>query len=222
MTAKASDTADPAPAPGWGRPAAHDREHRSGPVAEAAGSARDPDWSGDMARAQAGDRAAYRRLLLGVTPYLQMLARRTFRSPADAEDAVQDVLLTLHAIRHAYDPARPFRPWLVTIARRRFVDRLRRQGRSVAREVALLPEHETIAVAPANTYLEGWGQGVLRAAIDTLPPAQRRAVELLKLEEMSLKEAAQKSGMSVASLKVASHRAIRKLRRIITRRDEGE
>ena len=48
------------------------------------------------------------------------------------EDAVQDVLMTVHSIRQTYDPNRPFGPWLVTIAHRRVVDRLRRTTRGLA------------------------------------------------------------------------------------------
>ena len=52
----------------------------------------------------------------------------------------------------------------------------------------------------------------LRAAVAGLPSGQRRAIKLLKLEEMSLKEAAAASGMSIAALKVATHRAVGTLR----------
>ncbi len=54
----------------------------------------------------------------------------------------------------------------------------------------------------------------LREAIERLPQGQRDAIRLLKLQEMSLKEAATRSGMSVAALKVATHRAMKNLRRI--------
>src|SRR5690242_9918903 len=70
------------------------------------------DWSKLMARSQDGDRNAYRTLLQDLTPYLRSLAARCFTQPSDVEDAVQDVLLTVHAVRHAYDPGRPFGPWL--------------------------------------------------------------------------------------------------------------
>ena len=66
------------------------------------------DWSKLMARSQYGDREAYRTLLEGVTPYIRSLASRCFKQPTDVEDAVQDVLLTIHTVRHAYDPGRPF------------------------------------------------------------------------------------------------------------------
>lgn len=183
-------------------------------------AATDPaEWSALMARAQAGDTAAYRRLLGGITPYLRAIVHRAHRDPSAAEDTVQDILLTLHAIRHTYDASRPFKPWLAGIARHRVLDRLRRQGRTAAREVALAPEHETFA-APESNLETGAADGrILQQALDTLPEGQRRAVTLLKLREMTLKEAAVVSGMSVASLKVATHRGIKALRRRLGRED---
>ena len=85
------------------------------------------NWSSLMARAQRGDRAAYSVLLEEVAPFLRLLASRRLQNAEDVEDAVQDTLLTIHAIRHVYDPRRPFGPWLAAIARRRIADRLRRR-----------------------------------------------------------------------------------------------
>jgi len=168
-----------------------------------------------MARAQGGDQEAYRRLLESVTPYLRSLAARSFHGRADIEDAVQDVLLTIHTIRHTYDPARPFGPWLAAIAHRRIVDCLRRRGRSAGRETPLEAEHETFAGPGANLQEEAAEGRMLRQAVDGLPPGQRDAIRLLKLEGLSLKEAAVVSGMSVAALKVATHRGLKNLRKLI-------
>jgi RNA polymerase sigma-70 factor (ECF subfamily) len=168
-----------------------------------------------MARAQDGDANAYRRLLEGVTPYLRAHAARCHRNPADVEDAVQDILLTLHAVRRTYDPARPFGPWLTAIARRRLIDRLRRQGRRRAFETEFEPVHETFADRPAN--LEDMVKiHEIAAALDRLPSGQRQAVRLTKIEGLSLKEASAASGMSVAALKIATHRAVLRLRRFFS------
>jgi RNA polymerase sigma-70 factor (ECF subfamily) len=179
-----------------------------------------PDWSRWMTRAQDGDGDAYRALLEDITPYLRSLAARCFKQHGDIEDAVQDVLLTLHAIRHTYDPARPFGPWLVAIANRRIIDRLRRDTRAKTREVALSAEHETFSDPATN--LEGQdplASGDLKVALKQLPADQQQAITLLKLNELSLKEAAAISGRSVASLKVATHRAIKKLRHLLRDKD---
>jgi RNA polymerase sigma-70 factor (ECF subfamily) len=198
------------------------RRRRNPPLTLVASTAEDiprvasgrADWSRLMSRAQEGDRQSYRVLLEDVTPYLRSLAAKCFKQESDVEDAVQDVLLTVHAIRHTYDPSRPFGPWLLAIANRRIVDRLRSRTRASAREIALSAEHETFTDHPTN--LDEAAEGArLKHAIEGLPPDQRQAITLLKLNEMSLKEAAAVSGRSVATLKVATHRAIANLRRIL-------
>lgn len=178
-----------------------------------------PDWSEAMARAQEGDREAYRRLLQAITPYLRALAARQVRNRDDLEDTVQDILLTVHAVRHTYDPARPFGPWLVSIANRRIVDGLRRRGRLGARELPLETDAETFAAPETNLMEQADDAHRVRDAIERLPAGQRDAIRLLKLEEMSLKEASAASGVSIAALKVATHRALKALRKLLPPRD---
>ncbi|MDM9627802.1 sigma-70 family RNA polymerase sigma factor [Rhizobium sp. S152] len=173
----------------------------------------DLDWAILMGRAQNGDSAAYFRLLQEVTPYLRSIAIRYHRDQRDVEDTVQDILLTVHSIRETYDPTRPFGPWLLGIANRRAIDRLRRQGRQRAREYPLSREHD--AVTTPENIEEVANKIQLHGAIDSLPPSQRQAIEMLKLKEMSLKDASEETGISISSLKVATHRALRSLRRIL-------
>lgn len=168
-----------------------------------------------MARAQDGDRDAYRTLLTEVEPYVRSIAIRYLNSSSDLEDAVQDVLMTVHSIRQTYDPKRPFGPWLVAIAHRRIIDQLRRQTRRRSRETELSAEHETFAAPPTKLSSEKSAELALVGAIDKLPPDQRDAIRMMKLKEMSLKEASQASGRSISALKVATHRAIRNLRKLL-------
>ena len=108
------------------------------------------DWSRLMTCAQDGDRDAYRILLTEIEPFIRSIAIGYLSRSADMEDAIQDVLMTVHSIRQTYDPKRPFGPWLVAIAHRRIIDRLRRTMRHWSREVELSAQHETFAAAPAN------------------------------------------------------------------------
>ena len=186
------------------------------PAEPAAGPA---DWSVLMARAQDGDALAYRHLLTEVTRYVRAVATRAHRNPSDAEDTVQDVLLTLHATRHTYDRTRPFRPWLAGIVRFRVADRLRVLGRATAREAALDLWHEEASVEAAEGGPVLLDQARLHHALAALPPGQRQAVTLLRLRELSLKEAAIQSGMTAGSLKVALHRALARLRAVLARMD---
>ena len=120
---------------------------------------------------------------------------------------MQDVLLTIHAVRHAYDPARPFGPFLVAIANRRIIDRLRRTTRARSRKIEFTAAHETFAGDATNIEHEGatFDAAALHAAITDLPPEQRQAVTLVKLRRCPA-EAAQTSGKSISALKVAVHR----------------
>ena len=166
-----------------------------------------------MAAAQAGDARAYDRLLRAALPLLRAIARRRISDFAEAEDAVQDALVTIHQLRHVYDATRPIRPWLIAITERRAVDRLRRRGRRAGRENSLEDYRETLPAAEANTGEARVAALQLRAAVAELPPAQRTALALAKLQDLPLAEASRRSGMSVGALKVATHRAVKTLRR---------
>jgi RNA polymerase sigma-70 factor (ECF subfamily) len=169
-------------------------------------------WSSLMAAAQDGDQHAYQSLLREILPLLRGICRSRLRDPSEAEDAVQDTLLTLHRVRATYDPARPFRPWLVAIAEHRALDRDRQRGRRAAREAPI--EEAAAIAAPAGEDAESAAAAAhLRRAIADLPPAQRTALSLTKIEDLPLADAAIRSGMSVGALKVATHRAVRTLRR---------
>src|SRR5688572_11289899 len=105
-----------------------------------------------MRAAQDGDADAYRALLTAVTPRLRRVIRRrrAFLDPQDVEDLVQDVLLSVHAVRHTYDPVRPFTPWLLAIVRNRLADAARRYGRRKGRELAVEDLDVTFADLSAN------------------------------------------------------------------------
>jgi RNA polymerase sigma factor (sigma-70 family) len=178
-----------------------------------------------MAAAQDGDTRAYRTLLGQIAPIVRRIIRRRhpFLSLEDTEDLVQDVLLSVHAVRATYDRNRPFLPWLVAITRHRIADAARRHVRQKTWEIAVDEYPETFAAAETNTSADEYGDApALRRAVETLPEGQRTAIELTKLQELSLKEAAGKSGMSVAALKVASHRAIKTLRGILKSGNDDE
>ncbi len=166
-----------------------------------------------MRRTQDGDAQSYARLLRLITPLLRAVGRRQGLQPAATDDLAQEVLLTLHRVRHTYDPARPFLPWLIAIAQRRAIDLLRKEGRVRAREFSVPELLETFADEPANDAVDDEEQRViLHAAMATLPPRQREALDLVKMRELSVAEAAERSGQSPGSIKVNVHRAIKSLR----------
>jgi RNA polymerase sigma-70 factor (ECF subfamily) len=175
-------------------------------------------WSENMRRAQKGDAHAYRELLEAaralITVYAsRALARMGIEDRASAEDLVQETLLALHDKRHTYDPAQPFMPWLIAIARYKVIDFGRRKSRDrKAIEFSLI--EETLA---SPVFIEPGTDRDLAALLGTLPERSRRAVTALKLEGLSVAETAAREGASESAIKVTVHRALKTLRKVVSK-----
>ncbi len=181
-------------------------------------SEEDPSLAAWMRAAQQGDGAAYARLLRATLPALRRAARARWpgTDPATIEDVVQEALLALHGARHLYDPSRPFLPFLFGVMRFRGGDVMRRARRVAARYTAIDDLGETSPfLATKSESDQALDAGAVRAAIARLPPGQRQALEMTKLRELSLEQASAETGLSVTALKVATHRGIKALRRLL-------
>ena len=162
-----------------------------------------------MARAQNGDRDAYRELLEELSPLLAAFLRRHGADAHELDDLRQETLIAMHRARHTYDPGRPLEPWLFAIARSVAIDAHRRRARRQAREVtvATLPEVAAPDLAGAEQRLA--------EALASLPAAQRQAFELLQVEGLSSDEASRRAGTTPGALKVRAHRAYQALRALL-------
>jgi RNA polymerase sigma-70 factor (ECF subfamily) len=176
------------------------------------------DWGALLAAAQAGEADAYRRFLHAALPFIRAVARRRCGSEEEAEDVVQDVLLTVHRIRHTYEPGRPVKPWLTAITVRRAIDASRKRSRIRTREIFDEHAYETFADPQANQKVGSDAPRVLAGMTADLSRGQKEAIDLVKVQEMSLAEASSVSGQTVASLKVNIHRAIKKMRLNLSRK----
>ncbi len=156
-----------------------------------------------MVAAQAGDRDAYHRLLVGLGGWL----RRYYTGrlpPGMVDDAAQDALLAVHEKRHTYDPTRPFGPWLSAIARYKWIDRLRALKSSRTETLTdsfAVPDHGD-AVTSATS---------LDRLLGDLKPAQAEVIRLVKLQGLSIEEAAARTGQSASLVKVNIHRGLNRL-----------
>lgn len=170
-----------------------------------------------MASAQEGDRAAYERVLGESTGLIRSVARRQGVALDQLDDVVQETLITVHRVRHTYDPSRSYHAWLSALATRRSIDLLRAQGRRTRRELQQPAELEAYPdEQQASDATERQQRAArLREAIAELPPGQREAVENMGLGERSLAESSLLTGRSTGALKVNLHRAIKALRRIM-------
>ncbi len=164
-------------------------------------------WGALMAAGQRGEAAPYRRLLMELRPWLMRYFGRRL-PPSSVEDAVQDTLIAIHHKRHTYDAARPFGPWLAGVARYKWIDRLRIAGRHAADELPeslSTPDHESAVTSAA----------ALHGLMATLKPAQAEVIRLVKLDGLSIEEAAARTGQSVALVKVNIHRGLGRLARLV-------
>lgn len=168
-------------------------------------------WPALMARAQMGDRHAYTQLLRAIVPAIRAIARKQIADPVLVEDVIQDVLLTVHRVRHTYDPAYPFLPWLMAIAHARVIDALRRRGRYLHHETDEGAEWEWVSSDKADRQDV---EQELAMILEQLPSRQREIVEHIHLQEMSLAEAAAHNNLSVSAVKSLLHRALTNLRRM--------
>jgi RNA polymerase sigma-70 factor (ECF subfamily) len=168
-------------------------------------------WPALMACAQAGDRDAYSQLLRAIVPVIRALVRKQVADATLMDDVIQEVLLTVHRVRHTYDPDCPFLPWLMAITQARTVDALRKRGRLEQRETDDDAAFEGICAGEAG---QQDNEEELALILDQLPARQRQIVEHIHLQEMSLAEAAARHNLSVAAVKSLLHRALTNLRRM--------
>lgn len=165
--------------------------------------------------AQAGDERAYRESLALMAVRLRAYFRRRMpASPDDVEDLVQETMLAVHLKRGTYDPGFPVTAWLTAIAQHKLVDLWRRRGRKEGLHDAYDDVDESeLATVQAEPHAAR-DVGVL---LQSLPPAQRQAIELTRLEGLSVAEASSRTGASEASIKVQVHRGLKRLAELVKR-----
>lgn len=178
---------------------------------------RNEDFGALLLAAQGGDQDAYRDLLEGLRVPLRAYVRRRLRDEDAVEDVCQDVLLTMHRVRHTFEAGRAFEPWFYSIARSRFIDHLRRRRLRGDLEVST---DATDSLPERRAEAEGLGWDHFLELLETLPAAQREAFSMLKIEGLSVQEAAERAGVSTTALKVRAHRAYGALRRALLGSEE--
>lgn len=165
-----------------------------------------------MRAALAGDQTTYRRLLGDLAPVIRGIVARSLarsgRGNAEVEDIVQDVLLSVHLKRHTWDPGLPLLPWLNAVTRHKVIDALRRRG--AAPQVPIEDVEHALA---APERVAGDGRDAARLLAE-LPERQRRIVQGVVLQERAAADVGRDLGMSEGAVRVALHRALKKLARV--------
>ena len=171
-----------------------------------------------LVRGLAGDEAAYHECLKLLSTHLRGFLRvRLARLPDDVEDLVQETLLAVHNQRHTYDPGQPLTAWIHAIARYKLVDLLRRRA---GREMLNDPLDDELAVFAVSDTDAADARRDLGKLLEQLPDRQRLPIVHMKLEGLSVAEAARATGMSEAAVKVGVHRGLKALAVLIRNKRE--
>ncbi|MCH9686229.1 MAG: sigma-70 family RNA polymerase sigma factor [Deltaproteobacteria bacterium] len=147
---------------------------------------------------------------------LWTVARRMLPTAAEAEDAVQEIFVELWRCAPGFSPHRGSESvFVMTLARRRLIDRLRRAGRR-PREVRL----EEAPVRSSEAALER-GLDAARTAVllESLPAERRRVLRLCVVEGWSHAEAARITGLPLGTVKSHVQRGLAQVRRALTNRE---
>ena len=130
-----------------------------------------------------------------------------FAAGSGQEDVLQEILLAIHVKRHTYDPEQFFLPWMYAVARYKLIDYLRKNKTlNAALSLESELEHiESLAVLDTTAELD------LEKLLEVLSEKQQTVLRLVKVEGLSIEEAARKTGFSESDIKVTVHRAIKTL-----------
>ena len=179
------------------------------------GSIRVSDEEAEWVRlARQGDQTAFGRLVVAYQTPVYNLAYRMLGNAAEAEEAAQETFLRVYTKLHSYDPQRPFRSWLLSIASHYCIDRLRR------RRITWLSFEDEIAAPerligtdpnPESVVVQREQEDRIQRLLTALSPTDRAAITLRYWYDCSYEEIAETLNLTVSAVKSRLHRARRSL-----------
>lgn len=181
-------------------------------------SAAHPVSSSLLGRVASGDPAAIRECLARYGGLVWSIARRMSKGQADAEDATQEIFVDLWKSASRFDPSVASEAtFIATIARRRLIDRRRREARRTDTEQ--LPDASTLIADAANlTAFQEISADVSLAAkaLSELRVEERNAVILSAYYGLSHEEIASTTGMALGTVKTHARRGLIRVREILS------
>ena len=163
-------------------------------------------------RARRGDAAAFGALVQRFHRPVYRFCWRLLRSP-EAEDLAQDTFVRAFVHFERFDPERPVLPWLIAIARRLCLDRLRR--RTVMARAETLPGTGPSAPSPEGEASRREQLARLERALDDLDEGPRGAIVLFHIEELSYRDIAAALEVPMGTVMTWLHRGRAQLRRAL-------
>ncbi len=171
-----------------------------------------------MSQIKEGDEAALATLYRRHTPLLRTIVSRVINNDTDTDDLIQEIFCEVwrQAAHYSEEKGKAL-GWLVTLARRRAIDKLRKKQAYQRAEERLLEETKREPQQEGYTGNEETSDRaeILQRIISTLPEAQSEALKLAFYRGMSQREIAAQTGIPLGTIKTRLELAVRKVRTAI-------
>ena len=162
--------------------------------------------------ANRGDKIAYSKFLNLLSPLLMRFISKKINAADEAEDVLQEILISIHKARHTYDGNRPLLPWVFAIAKFRLSDHLRKiYSQGIRINIEDIPEIPDLDVTNSLSFYES-----IRQEVQNLSGKQPKILELMHIDGCTAKEVGARLGMKESAVKVSAHRAYKTLRKNLT------
>lgn len=164
-------------------------------------------------KSQNGEELSYRELLISLSPMLRSFIYRHLFNHDQTEDLLQEVLTEVHIALHTYSNKYSFLAWCFSICRYKMFEHLQKSQKIVEKDIMFLEFVEIFVEDKQNSVEELNEQ--LANALDMLPEKYQKIVIALKIEDLNVKQAAQKLKISRLKLKIRAYRAYKRLRKLL-------
>jgi RNA polymerase sigma-70 factor, ECF subfamily len=171
-----------------------------------------------------GDTASFEELVVKYQPRVFGTARKYARRESEVEDIVQEVFLKAFTKLGTFRGESPFEHWLMRLTVRTCYDFLREHQRNREQPFAEITEEETVwleKISSGHNVMDEHSATAARLVIskllEHLSPESRLIIQLLEIEEKTLKEIAKLTGWSIPMIKVRAFRARAAMRKTLER-----
>lgn len=175
-----------------------------------------------IARATAGDQAAFGTLVERYQNAVYNLAYRMLGIPEEAEDAAQEIFVRIYRQLARYDTERKFSTWVLTIATNYCIDQLRRRRMLLVPLENIIPWARARETGPEGEALNRESRDEIQRLLRELPEKYRAVLILRYWQDLSCAEIAEILKLPEGTVKTQLHRARKALGRLIAKQEQRE
>lgn len=171
-----------------------------------------------LVRIKEGDQAAFAQLYDRYAPLLYSMVLRIVRETTEAEDVLQEIFLTIWNKASSFDEAKgSVYTWIVTIARRKAIDRLRskeivNRGERLHDDAVTGIPDAAYMTNPLNAAIGNEYEALMRTALATLSDEQRTVIEMSYYEGYTQEQISQRLHVPLGTVKTRMRQGLIKLR----------